>query len=337
MLYKQPGSKRWWVRFRDPDGREIRETTGTADRQLAEEYEARRKLEAYRVARLGDRPRHTWQEAVVRWLEETRKRTRADDVHIFRRLSRHLDDHACGDIGPAHVRAITDAMLAEGLSAGRVNRVLALLRAVLRKAEREWQWIDRAPAVKMLRTEAKLPRWLTRDEAARLIAECPPHLAALVRFSLATGLRESNVTRLEWSQIDLERRTLTIPPSRAKAGKPITIPLNRDACAILRAKHGQHLTRVFTYEGRPVAAAHSGAYRRACQRAGLTDTNWHTLRHTWASWMIQAGVPLDRLQKLGGWSSLTMVQVYAHLATEHLAEYAEAVAWPNNPTKEKTA
>ena len=68
MLYKQKGSARWWMRFRTPDGREIRESTGTADRALAEEYEARRKMELYRVARLGDRPRRNWKAAVVRWL-----------------------------------------------------------------------------------------------------------------------------------------------------------------------------------------------------------------------------------------------------------------------------
>lgn len=337
MLYKQRGSRRWWIRFRDPDGREIRETTGTENRHLAEEYEARRKLEAYRVARLGDTPSHTWQECVVRWLEETRKRSIDDDVYIFRRLDLHLHGLRIADIGPDHVRAITAAMHAEGLKPGRINRVLSLLRAVLRKAEREWRWLDRAPVVAMQTVEPTMPRWLTRDEAARLIAECPRHLAPLVRFSLATGLRESNVCGLEWSHVDLDRRTLTIPPSHAKGKKPITLPLNRDAVVILRGQHGQHPTRVFTYNGKPLAEAHSGAYRRACQRAGLTDINWHTLRHTWASWMIQSGVPLDRLQKLGGWSSLAMVQVYAHLATEHLAEYVEAVSWTNPGTEKKTA
>ena len=54
---------------------------------------------------------------------------------------------------------------------------------------------------------------------------------------------------------------------------------------------------------------------------------WHSLRHTWASWMTQAGVPLDKIQLLGGSSNLAMVQRYAHLAPEHLAEHAEAVSW----------
>ncbi|MGY6215716.1 tyrosine-type recombinase/integrase [Methylolobus aquaticus] len=327
MLYKQKGSARWWMRFRTPDGREIRESTGTTDRTLAEEYEARRKMEIYRVAKLGDRPRRTWKEAVVRWLEETTKRTLRDDVSMFRRLDRHFGDCFLDQIGPDKIRELIRSMREEGLTPARVNRVLCLVRAVLRKSEREWEWIDRAPVVKMLPVENRRLRWLTRDEAQRLIEECPPHLAAMVRFALATGLREANVTKLEWSQVDLERRVMWVHPDQAKGKKAIGIPLNRDAMVVLREQQGKHSTRVFTYEGRPIEKANAAAFPKACRRAGLTDICWHSLRHTWASWMTQAGVPLDKIQLLGGWSNLAMVQRYAHLAPEHLAEHAEAVSW----------
>jgi len=68
------------------------------------------------------------------------------------------------------------------------------------------------------------------------------------------------------------------------------------------------------------------AWRRALSRAGIADFRWHDLRHTWASWMVQAGCPLEVLQKLGGWQRMEMVLRYAHFGVEHLAGYAELAA-----------
>lgn len=71
---------------------------------------------------------------------------------------------------------------------------MALVRAILRKAGNEWEWIDRVPKVGMLRDGAGRLRSLTHDEYARLLAELPQHLAEMARFSVVTGLRQANVT-----------------------------------------------------------------------------------------------------------------------------------------------
>jgi len=63
-------------------------------------------------------------------------------------------------------------------------------------------------------------------------------------------------------------------------------------------------------------------WRKALERAGIENFTWHGLRHTWASWHVQNGTPLNVLQELGGWSSYEMVQRYAHLAPDHLSDYA---------------
>ena len=67
------------------------------------------------------------------------------------------------------------------------------------------------------------------------------------------------------------------------------------------------------------------AWRAALKRAGIDDFRFHDLRHTWASWLIQAGVPLSALQEMGGWESIEMVQRYAHLAPNHLTEHARQI------------
>jgi len=63
--------------------------------------------------------------------------------------------------------------------------------------------------------------------------------------------------------------------------------------------------------------------RFAIERAGIEDFRWHDLRHTWASWHVQAGTPLHVLQELGGWETAEMVRRYAHLTADHLAPYAD--------------
>lgn len=173
----------------------------------------------------------------------------------------------------------------------------------------------------MLPEPKKRVRWLTREEAERLIAELPEHLKAVVRFSLETGLRQSNVTGLTWDQVDIERSCAWIHPDQAKAKRAIAVPLSSAAVIIIEEQIGKHEEFVFTYKGNKLIQTNTRAWRNALERAGIADFRWHDLRHTWASWMIQNGCPIHVLQELGGWESPEMVQRYAHLSSEHLMQY----------------
>jgi integrase len=75
---------------------------------------------------------------------------------------------------------------------------LVTIRSLPGMARDEWQWIDTFPKTNLLPGEVERDRWLTREEAERLIRCCAPHLAALVRFALATGCRAAEITGLEW-------------------------------------------------------------------------------------------------------------------------------------------
>ncbi|RNE89842.1 site-specific integrase [Marichromatium sp. AB31] len=336
MLYKRPDSSVWWVRFTTPDGKRVRRSTGTENKSAAEEYEAKLKQDLWRVSRLGERPTRTWQEAIVRWARETEhKASHADDLCHLRWLDQHLSGATLDQIDVDRIDALIDARKSGGASNATINRMLALVRAILRRAERRWRWIDRAPSIALLPEPRQRIRWLTREEADRLLAELPEHLEAMARFSLATGLREANVTGLEWAQVDLARRVAWIHPDQAKTRRAIGVPLNNDAVLVLRQWQGRHPRRVFVYRRRdpagddtkwmPISKAGKGAWHKALKRAGIENFRWHDLRHTWASWHVQSGTPLHVLQELGGWQSIAMVQRYAHLAPEHLAEHASRI------------
>ena len=70
---------------------------------------------------------------------------------------------------------IIQGELKRGNKIATINRHLAVTRAILRMARDEWQWIDAVPKIRLLSGEVERDRWLNREEAAKLIAECPPH------------------------------------------------------------------------------------------------------------------------------------------------------------------
>ena len=313
----------WWIQFTTPNGERIQRSARTKIKREAQELHDQLKAEAWRVKNLGSKPRHTWQETVVRWIQEQQhKSSIKTDIELLRWLDNYLNDKYIDEISIDIVQVIQQAKLETGVKNGTVNRVMALLRAVLNKAVKEWQWLDKAPYVRMLPNAEKRIRWLTQIEANKLLNELPQHLEAMARLALATGLRESNITGLLWEQIDMQRKCAWIHADQAKAKKAIAVPLNTDAINVIREQIGKHTTNVFTYKGKPVSRANNHAWRKALIRADIENFRWHDLRHTWASWHVQNGTPLNVLKDLGGWADIQMVLKYAHLSAEHLAEYA---------------
>lgn len=322
----------WHIDIIAPDGQRIRKSTGTSDQRAASEYHDRIKAELWRASRLGDKPEKSWREAVVRFLQETQhKASHGDDISRLRWLDQHLGHKKLSDISTSLIARIGSEKRSQ-TSPATANRHLAVISVILRKAAREWEWLEASPAVKMFPEEKRRIRWLTKPEVLILLRELPDHLEAMARFTLATGLRMRNVTGLKWSQLDMERQLAWIHPDQFKTRKAIAVPLNEDALAIVRNQIGKHQQYVFTYKGEPVKKANTWAWKKALKRAGISDFRWHDLRHTWASWHVQAGTPIHALQELGGWEDVNMVRRYAHLGGQHLAEHAAKISL-NHDTK----
>jgi integrase len=314
----------WWIDFVQPNGLRVRQSANTRIKTQAQELHDQLKTEGWRVHKLGDRPRRIWQDAAERWLrEQAHKATHEEDKRKLHWLDRYLADRDLEDIDRTLIDAIAEARQAERCSNATVNRTLALLRAILRRCARDWEWLDRAPTVRLLHEPTRRVRFLSAEQAQRLLRELPPHLEAMAMFTLATGLRASNVTGLCWEQVDLERRLAWIHPDQAKARMAIAVPLNGTAMRVLRLQFLRHPVFVFTYKGKPVKQVSTRAWYQALARAGIKNFRWHDLRHTWASWHVQSGTPLFALQELGGWQTERMVRRYAHFAASHLAVYAD--------------
>lgn len=313
----------WWIRFTTPGGELVRRSSETENRRAAQEYYDKLKAESWQIAKLGHKPTRTWDEAAYRWLQEkSHKKSHHSDVYIVKWLQPFFSMRPLNEITRDMVAEIVEAKRKES-SPSRANRIIALIRAVLRKAELDWGWLDKAPALRMYPEPKHRVRWLTPEQLNRLLLELPEHQREAVIFAASTGLRQANVVRLEWSQVNLESKTAWIYADQAKGGRDIHVSLNETALAVLRRQLGKHQARVFTYNGEPYNRAYTKAWQKALKRAGIDNFRWHDLRHTWASWLAQKGVPLHDIQEMGGWETAAMVRRYAHLSPAHLAHRAQ--------------
>lgn len=136
----------------------------------------------------------------------------------------------------------------------------------------------------------------------------------------------------------MQRRVAWVNPEDSKSNRAIGVALNDTAGKVLRDRISNHHKWVFVHlksgyrpDGtatpsvRKMRVDDQQAWNAACRRAGIEDFRFHDLRHTWASWLIQSGVPLSVLQEMGGWESIEMVRRYAHLAPNHLTEHAKQI------------
>lgn len=301
------------------NGKRLRESLKTGDKKLAQQLHDMRKAELWREGVLKEKPKKTFKEACARWvIERSHKRSLPDDQLKIKFLLPKIGGVLLSEL----TRDKIESVLPKEVAGATRNRYRALIRAMLRAAEREWDWLDRAP---VLRTEAEPKRrvaYLTREQAEVLITCLPEKYRMPVRFALLTGLRRSNVFGLTWEAVDLDNSMVHVAAEDAKAGQRILVPLNKSAKALLESFPEPRKGRVWGDMDRVWA----NTWTAACKRAGVPGFRFHDLRHTWASWHAMAGTPLSVLQELGGWHSHEMVQRYAHLSPEHLAAAAERVS-----------
>ena len=139
-------------------------------------------------------------------------------------------------------------------------------------------------------------------------------------------MRRGEILGLEWRRVDLSSDLIYLDAKHTKTKRRRSIPLNTSAKDALlgrarfRATHCVESPWVFCHtDGRRIGdIKHS--FTSACRRVGIEDFRIHDLRHTCAAWLVQAGVPLDRVRDLLGHTSIATTEIYAHLAPENVRE-----------------
>ena len=209
-----------------------------------------------------------------------------------------------------------------------VNRYLASLSAMFTYAVNEWEWIDRNPCSKLkkLRESRGRTRFLSQDELSSLLSSCRsdtdhPELIVIVLIAITTGMRRGEILNLRHSDIDRKRGRIVIRDSKNRESRSVALvsyvlsaldalntftPTRRDA--LLFPKSGTESEIPLDID--PL-------WKRARERAGLTDFKFHDLRHTAASYLAMEGAGLREIADILGQKTLAMVLRYSHLTEDH--------------------
>ena len=333
IFEKLTGSGVWWIRYVDAQGRYRREKAGTwgnADKLLT-----KRKNGALQGKKLPE----TLRQRVVLFSEiaedalaysRGHKRSWEADEWRMKQLVELFGSHEAESLtGPEMEKRLSDAAAAAKWSRATYNRHRSLLMLAYREARRGGK-VSTNPArdIRHRNENNSRVRFLSRGENGeyrrlfKVIRENhPEHLAEFI-FALNTGLRLSSQYGATYEMLDWERNVLDVP--RTKNDEPVHVPLNSEVLAAIRllpswAGRKGPIFRSQRHPEKPVLS-NDHWFKPALKAAGINDFKWHDLRHTFASWLIQDGVPLDRVSKLLGHKSLAMTMRYAHLAPDKLHE-----------------
>lgn len=341
---------RGYYEVRWTEGRRSRRvSTGTKDVREAQLFLAGFILEQQKYAgRAGDKAtvadvlRWYWDEHV---LPNVIAKKRIEQARA--RLVEGFGDLPAAQLTPADV-----ARFVEDRRAGRLGRrkcgdaairkELGVLIAACNHAVRTRR-ISAAPYIKMPPQPEARDRWLTREEAGKLLeAAARQHgvissgprgrraakskknrLTRLYRFvmlGLETAARPEAIQTLRWDQVDLHRRLIALNPSgrrQTKKRRPV-VPISDALLPVLRRAWGE---RVGNGEW---VLDHPGSIRRsfatAAKAAGLTGVTPYTLRHTWATWAALDGVELWKIAKIMGDTMATVERNYAHHHPDYLRD-----------------
>jgi integrase len=227
------------------------------------------------------------------------------------------------ELRPSLIAAHKAKRRAEGAAAKTINIELGILSHAFQLAVKEWEWVTENPVIRVSREKVRnvIERWLTGEEEQRLLAASPQWLQEIIVFAANTGLRQGEILDLQWSKVDLFRRTITL--LEQKNGAKDTLPVNAKTLEVLKARAKVRSLKsdyvFFNGAGNRMDARDLlRVFYPVMRKAEVKHFRFHDLRHTFATRLVQAGVDIYTVQKLGRWKTISMVMRYAHHHPESL-------------------
>ena len=331
----------WDIHYRRPDGRRGQRSTATADREEAEKALAEFISGQQRRSGPRDPSQVLITDLLADYAEEQGPHTAAPERIAFAivPLGEFWEGRAVGDITRETCRAYSAW---RQRSAGTVRKELGTLRAAVNHAHREGRLTRSVPVHLPEKPDSRI-RWLTREEALTLrrAAMKEPkvrgYLPLFLQIGLTTGRRKEAILSLRWAQVDLEGKRIDFDPvGRRRTNKRRgVVPIPPKLLPYLKlASQGKAPTEyVIQRYGKPLDDIKKG-FAAAIGRAGLDDEGLiaekgkvtpHTLRHTCATWLMQAGV--DKFEAAGflAMTMETLERNYAHHHPDYLGRAASAL------------
>lgn len=328
MSVKQRGSK-WWVMFRYK-GQRIAKPSPINTKADAKDYEAllRQKLINGDLQETKPKKQFNYAEFAKEWMDTYVKSNNKESEYINK--SSMLKKHILPFFGKIPLDKITNFDIekfkvikqTEGLSNKTINNSLIALNKSFHSAM-DWEILDKIPKIKLLNVEPQKFDFLSQSELRQLLDKTTGDIHDMILITSKTGMRHGELTALAWSDICLKpgNEQITIQKSvyRGKITSPKSnkirhIPLTKEVIEML--KNRQNKTGLLFPSSRSTPLVPYLTRRRlreACTEAEIRQIGWHTLRHTFASHLVQGGVPIYTVKDLLGHSEIAITQRYAHL------------------------
>ena len=312
--------------------------TKTAARELAQ---VKRAAILKGEAGIGKKPKDIGfdkaAELFLQWTEANRKpKTLKCYTEFVSQLLKFFGGKNLSKIHPFLIEKYKRKRLNDGAKVA-VNRELSCLKNIFNRCI-EWKKFEGANPVKgvqMVKETRGRLRWLDYDEEDRLLAAASEPARTIILVGIYAGLRvRSEALTLKKTDVDLQRKTLTVQAAHAKNGETKTVPMSSELIEPLRQqmKRSQSECVFVKEDGITPLKEISTAFYAACRRAKLANVTPHVLRHTFASRLVMNGADLRTVQELGGWKSMSMVERYSHLSDRHKAEAVELIGRKNFTT-----
>lgn len=336
------------------DGKLIKEKVGWSSEGYSAELASGIRSERIRSMRHGeelpgDRKEYTFGDAwkaYDKWLDSGKKWPDDDRSRYHRYLEGRFSGKRFDSISPIDLERLKSEMLKSGLAGATVKHVLVLFRQIWNKAT-VWKLTNLDNPVKSIRLPKfsnRRERFLSRGEAATLL--CALRISSqtvyeMAALSLMTGMRAGEIHSLKWGDVDLENGTLSVPMESGtmkRGGRPIW--LNKDVITLLLGKErGNPGELVFPSLAGNRRSKVQRSFRDVVNRIGLnagaTDrrdrVTFHTLRHTFASWLAMDGIPLFTIKELMGHSSIAMTERYSKLMPDTKRLAVSGLSLPRIP------
>ncbi len=324
-ITQRKGREGWWVRV-FVNGREkwYRADNKSQAKALYGRLKGEIREGRYFPEKFNQQKAITLKAWIDRYLDGITSKGLRNMHHYGRFWSRLLGRRLITDISPNDLRRIQAKMLEKGNRTPQtINRYFAGLRCILNLAIAEG-YLGNNPVkgVKFSPEPTGRLRFLSEAEISRHREVMAPEHWSIVAFALETGLRLTEQFNARWDCADLERGILTIPLS--KSGRTRHVVLSEQALVILRGLsswlHSPYLFASPLKAAQPMQGRNFvvKVYEPALNKAGILGATWHTLRHSFASRAVMAGVDIRTVQELMGHSTVTMTMRYAHLSPAHL-------------------
>ena len=256
----------------------------------------------------------------------------SDDSYLRNHLLPAFGKKYLDEITKHDVVAFHHGMRAKGYALGTCNRCLILLRYAMNLAVRwEIPGIKANPTkeVALFEDHSGKERYLTEGEAQKLYESVRQSentmLQYIIPMLILTGARKREVLDAKWTDFDLDRKQWRIPTT--KAGKPRHVPMSDGVLQLLASIPHDDCPWVFANpKSRKPYVSIFISWNTARKRAGLSDVRIHDLRHSFASFLVNAGRTLYEVQKILGHTQIKTTQRYAHLSQDTLLDAANVVS-----------